>query len=133
MKSEDRPKEVKMDAADLYREEIFTDRKTGTIRQLTPIKADGSADSSRQVIYVGQAQLLTAVGAVPLSFEIDARSLKEAAEKFSEIAKDAVERAVKEIQELRREAASSIVIPEPGAGGFSGPGGMPGGGKIQRP
>ncbi|MFQ6023903.1 MAG: hypothetical protein ACE5NW_14380 [Acidiferrobacterales bacterium] len=133
MTPENKPKEPAMDPAELYREKIFTDRKVGTIRQMTPVKADGSPDNSRPAIYVGQAQLLTAVGAVPLSFQIDARSLEEAVKNFSEAAKEAVERAAKEIQELRREATSSIVIPEPGAGGLGGPGGLPGGGTIQRP
>lgn len=125
--------EPKMDANDLYREESFTDRKVGNIRCLTPIKPDGTTDTSRPVIYVGQAQLLTAVGALPLTFEISARSLKEAVERFSDAAKVAIERTMKELQELRREAASSIVIPQAGGGGLGGPGGAPGGGKIQFP
>ncbi len=109
--------EMKMDPASLYREETFTDRKAGTIRRLTPVKTDGSIDERRQVIYVGQAQLLTNVGALPLSFEIKAQSLEDAAAKFSDAARQAIERAMKELQELRREAASSIVIPERGVGG----------------
>ncbi|MFQ5994091.1 MAG: hypothetical protein ACE5K1_03275 [Acidiferrobacterales bacterium] len=134
MASDDKTATPQMNAADLYREEVFTDRRVGTIRQLTPVKRDGSVDSKRKTVYVGQAQLLTAVGAVPLSFEIDARSMEEAVANFSDAAKEAVARAVKEIQELRREASSSIVIPEPGGGGLGGPGGgMPGGGTIQRP
>lgn len=122
-----------MDPADLYREEIFTDRKVGTIRRLTPVKVDGSTDTARQILYLGQAQVLTAVGAVPLSFEIDANSLEAAVQKFSEAAKEAVDRAVKELQELRREATSSIVVPGSGADGLGGPGGLPGGGVIPRP
>lgn len=124
--------ELKMDPASLYREEVFTDRKVGTIRRLTPVKTDGSMDASRKMLYQGQTQLLTPVGTLPLAFEIEAGTLAEAVEKFAASAKVAVERAVRELQELRRETASSIVIPERGAGGF-GPGGMPGGGKIQIP
>ena len=134
-KPEDRTTEPKMDPAALYREEIITDRKVGTIRVLTPVKTDGSQDSSRQVLYVGEAQLLTSMGAVPITFEIDAPSLGEAVKKFSENAKEAVERTVKDIQEMRRQAASSIVVPQGGMGGLGGvgPGGVPGGGKIQMP
>lgn len=121
--------ELRMNPADLYREETFTDRKVGTIRRLTPVKEDGATDPNRQVLYIGQAQLLTPAGTLPLSFEIDARSLLEAAQKFSEAANLAVEQAVEELKELRREAASSIVLPEPGAAGAKG---VPGaGGKIQ--
>lgn len=126
--------EPRMDVKDLYREESFTDRKVGTIRRLTPVKADGTTDAARKVLYIGQAQLLTAVGALPLTFEISAGSLEEAVQKFSDAAKVAVERTMKELQEMRREAASSIVIPQAGGGGFGGgPGGMPGGGKIPFP
>ena len=134
-KTEDRTTDPKMDAGALYREELFTDRKVGTIRTLTPVKADGSNDAGREVIYVGEAQLLTSMGAVPITFEIAAGSLEEAVKKFAEHAKEAVDRTVKDIQELRRQAASSIVVPQGGMGGIGGmgPGGMPGGGKIQMP
>jgi hypothetical protein len=126
-----------MDSANLYREEIFTDRRAGTIRVMTPVKSDGSVDTVRKVIYVGEAQLLTPVGALPLAFQIDADSLGGAVEKFAATASVAVERAVKELQQMRREAASSLVLPGSGGGGlppgFGGPGGLAGGGKIQMP
>ncbi len=122
--------EPRMDTANLYREETFTDRKVGAIRRLTPVKTDGSVDPSRQVVFLGQTQLLTNVGAVPLNFEIDAHSLEEAARKFSDAAKVAFERSMKELEELRREAASSIIIPE---GVPPGGPGVPGGGKIKLP
>ena len=132
---EDRPTEPKMDPKSLYREEIITDRKVGTIRVLTPIKSDGSSDASRAITYIGEAQLLTSVGTLPINFEIEAQSLDEAVKKFAEVAKEAVERTVKDLQELCRQAASSIVVPQGGMGGLGGmgPGGMPGGGKIQIP
>ncbi len=125
--------ELKMDPTALYREEVFTDRQAGTLRRLTPVTPDGSPDGTRAVIYVGQAQLLTPVGALPLSFEIDARSLQEAIERFPQAAKVAVDQAVEELKELRREASSSIVLPEAGGGLGGPPGGLPGGGKIQLP
>ncbi len=123
-KMDDKMVEPKMDAANLYHEEIFTDRRVGTIRRMTPVKSDGSRDPSREIMFLGQAQFLTNVGAVPLNFEIEARSLEEAAQKFSDAAKVALERTMRELQELRREAASSIIIPE-GAppGGLGGQGG----------
>ena len=124
MASDNSTAEIKMDPANLFREDIYTDRKAGTIRVLTPVKRDGSVDDSRTVAYVGEAQLMTPMGAIPLAFPLDAKSLGEAAEQFSAGAKVAVERAVRELQEMRREQASSIVIPEgmpPGlAGGPSG-------------
>ena len=124
--------QTKMDPASLYREDIYTDRKVGTIRVLTPVKSDGSADASRKVLYVGEAQLYTSVGTLPLSFEVEANTLADAVERYGAAAKDSFERAIRELEEMRRQAASSIVIPKGGAGSF-GPGGMPGGGKIQIP
>jgi hypothetical protein len=127
--------DLDMNAAALYREDIYTDRDLGTIRQMTPVTADGTPDSSRPTLYAGQTQLLTPMGTLPISFEIPARSLKEAAEKFGASAKEAIDRTMKEIQELRREAASQIVIPEAAPGRFGGPGtgGAPGGGRIKLP
>ena len=122
--------DLKMDPAELYREEVFTDRKVGTIRRLTPVKPDGSNDTSRSELYVGQAQLLSPVATIPVSFEIDAASLSEAIERFAAEAKKAVDQTVEELQELRRQASSSILVPGAGQGG---PGGLPGGGQLQMP
>jgi hypothetical protein len=125
--------EPKMDATSLYREEIITDRRVGTLRVMTPIKTDGSPDLGRSVVYVGEAQLLTQAGLLPLVFEIDATSLADAIEKFAAGATAAIERTRRELEELRREAASQIVVPPtlpPGFDPKGGPGGLPGGGKI---
>ena len=133
MASERDAAELRMDPTSLYREETFTDRRLGVIRVLTPVTKDGLADTSRRVVYLGEAQLLTQVGALPLTFEIEAGSLGEATEKFAAGAKVAVERAVKELQEMRREAASPIIIPDRVPPGLGGPGGPRGSGYIQRP
>ena len=127
-----------MDAAAVYREDVYTDRKVGTIRCLTPVKSDGSADASRTTVYVGEAQILTPMGALPITFEIEGSTLDDAISKYAPAAKVAVERTVKEIQDMRRQAASGIVIPQGGAGaipglGGGGLGGLGGGGKIQMP
>jgi hypothetical protein len=129
---EERLSEAKMDAATLYREDTITDRKVGTLRVLTPIKTDGTADAARPVIYTGEAQILTGAGPLPIGFEIEANSLSDAVAKFGPAAKEAIERTVRDLQEMRRQAASSIVVPQGGMGGL-GPGGMPGSGKIQMP
>lgn len=121
----------KMKADKLYREETFTDRETGSIRKLVPVDASGADDSSRAAVYVGSAQMMTPMGPIPLNFEIQAASLAEAAQGFTDAAQVAMQETLKELQELRREQASQIVVPGQGRGGASG-GGMPGGG-IQIP
>ena len=119
-----------MDPASLYREEIFTDRAVGTLRVLTPVSVDGTPDRSRPTVYTGEAQLMTNMGPLPISFDVPAVSLSEAVAKYAEAAKEGVAHAMRELAEMRRQASSSIVIPQ---GGALPPGGMPGGGKIQLP
>ena len=127
--------EAKMDPASLYREEIITDRKVGTLRIMTPLKTDGTVDAARPVLYMGEAQIMTGAGPLPISFEIEAKDLAEAVDGFGPAAKEAIERTVRDLQELRRQADSSIVVPQGGMGAL-GPGGLGGGGgggKIQLP
>jgi hypothetical protein len=121
--------DIKVDPKALYLEEVFTDRRVGTIRRLTPVTGDGTRDQARPVLYVGETQVLTPAGALPIGFEIGAGSLEEAAQKFGDLAREAIERTVKELQELRRQAASSIVVPQGPLPPMAGPGG----GKIQMP
>jgi hypothetical protein len=123
--------DVRLDPAAMYREEIFTDRRAGTIRRLTPITIDGGTDGSRPVLFSGQTQLLTPAGVLPLVFDIEAVTLEEALQKFPDGVKVALEQAIDEAREMRREAASRIVVPEVGAGVGPGPGA--GGGKIKFP
>jgi hypothetical protein len=118
--------DIAMDNASLYQEETFTDRRVGTLQRLTPITASGIRDNARPVLYVGQTQVLTPAGALPLSFEVPASSLDDAVAKFGDAARQALARTMRRLEELRREQASSIIVPgtvPPGAGGAAGPGG----------
>ncbi|MDB6100785.1 MAG: hypothetical protein JWO52_784 [Gammaproteobacteria bacterium] len=124
--------DVKLDATSMYREEVFTDRRAGTIRKLTPVTIDGNVDNTRHMLFSGQTQLLTPAGVLPLVFEIEADTLEEALQKFPEGVKGALEQAIDEAREMRREQASRIVVPEVGGGGL-GPGPAAGGGKIKFP
>ncbi len=125
--------DVDLDSKNLYREDVFTDRRAGSIRRLTPVTADGAPDSSRAVLFSGQTQLLTPAGILPLGFEIEARTLEEALKKFPDGVKVALEQAIDEARELRREAASRIVVPEVGGGLGPTAGPAAGGGKIKFP
>lgn len=106
--------EIKLDVTQLYREDTFTDRKAGTLRRLTPVKSDGSDDSSRPVLFSGQTQLLTPMGVLPLAFELEATTIEDACAKFPDAVKVAIEQAIEEAREMRREQASRIVVPEAG-------------------
>jgi len=124
--------DIELDPKSLYREDVFTDRRAGSIRRLTPVTASGADDASRPVLFSGQTQLLTPAGVLPLGFEIEAKTLEEALQKFPEGVKVALEQAIDEAREMRREAASRIVVPDVGSGVGPGPGAA-GGGKIKFP
>jgi hypothetical protein len=114
-------RQATMDSTQIYLEETFTDRKVGTIRRLTPVTADGSTDAARPVIFVGQAQVMTPMGAIPISFDLEAVSLHAAIEKFGAAAEQAVHQTMRELQEMRREQASSLVIPDAAGGALPNP------------
>ena len=123
--------DIAMDSANLYREETFTDRRVGTLQVLTPITRSGGVDATRPVLYVGQTQVLTPAGALPLSFEVQAKSLEDAVAQFGEHAKRALERTMRRLEELRREQQSSNIVPGSGAVPPGGLGGA-GGGRLVR-
>lgn len=134
MADEQQQQDIRMDADSLYLEEVFTDRRVGTIHKMTPVKKNGEKDDRRPVLWVGQAQMMTPAGALPLHFEIEAKDLEEAVARFGEGAQKAAEDTMERLKEMRREQASSILTPESGGygGGFGGQGG-PGGSGIQMP
>ncbi|RZU99294.1 hypothetical protein [Spiribacter vilamensis] len=118
----------------LYQEENFTDRQVGSIQRLSPVTRDGRPDDSRPVLYLGNTQVMTPVGALPLNFELDAGSLEEAAKAFPAAAQVALEQAMEQLKEMQREQASQIMTPDQmgGGGAPGGGGGMPGGGIQMR-
>ncbi|MGI9265766.1 MAG: hypothetical protein ACR2QU_12640 [Gammaproteobacteria bacterium] len=130
MSEENAKMEIQMSVDDLYQEEVFTDRRIGTMQRLTPVDADGAPDNTRSVLYVGQTQVMTPAGSLPLSFEVPADSLAAAVAGFGAAAETAVQDTMKKLEEMRREAASSIIVPGSEGGG----GAMPGaGGGIRMP
>ena len=110
---------TQMDTANLYREEVVTDRKIGTIHVLTPILDSGDRDMNRPILFLGDTQIMTQMGPLPISFEIKAETLAEAVAGYGEAAKQGVREPSEQLQALRREAASQIVTP--GMPGFQAP------------
>ncbi len=121
-----------IDVTQIYREDTFTDRKVGTIRRLTPVTAGGSTDASRPVLFVGQAQVMTPMGALPLNFDLESTTLEGAIAQFGAAAADAVQQTMRELQEMHREQASSLVIPDSAGAGLPGGGLLSGGGRARR-
>jgi hypothetical protein len=132
MSSANDGRQASMDTTQIYREETFTDRRVGTIRRLTPVLADGSVDGTRTVLFVGQAQVMTPMGAIPISFELDSPTLDGAIAKFGAAAEQAAQQTLRELQEMRREQASSLVIPDATGGALPNPGDLLGRGRPRR-
>ena len=109
--------DVQMDVNALVREEVITDRKIGSIRVLTPVTLEGTRDLTREVVYMGETQIMTQMGPLPISFQIKATSLAEAVKGYGEAAKAGVQETIAKLEEMRREAASKIVTP--GDAGFA--------------
>ena len=103
---------ARMDAANLYTETVVTDRKVGTIRVLAPITTDGNPDTTRPALFLGEAQIMTQMGPLPISFEIPVATLSEAVENYGEAAAKGIEQTMERLRALRREAASQIVTPD---------------------
>ena len=112
--------QLSMSVGDLYREDSFTDQKIGTIRRLIPVDGDGNEDSSRSTQFFGQTQVMTPAGPIPINFELEATTLAEAVEAFGPAAEQGLENTMQELQEMRRQQQSSIVVPGQGASGGSG-------------
>lgn len=108
------PENDKIDLANLYRQETFTDLGLGTIQRLSPVTSDGSPDTTRSPIFMGSAQIMTPHGPIPVQAEIKAANLREACEAFPQAIKDAVNELVQQAKQYERERQGGIVIPRGG-------------------
>ena len=105
------PEKNQMNSDNLYKEETFTDQSVGSIRQLTPVKADGSIDLSREILFFGSAQIMTGMGPLPINFELSGATVGEAADDFASKSEVAIKETVEELEKMRRDQASQIVVP----------------------
>jgi hypothetical protein len=110
----DNSPEISMNPDELYVEEMFTDNKVGTIRKMTPVDANGDVDSSRPVVFIGSTQMMTPAGPLPLNFELEGSTIGEAAANFGAAAQKSLEDTMKELEQMRRDQASQIVVPGQG-------------------
>ena len=113
--------EIQVDKTNLYREETFSDLKVASIRRLTPVREDGSDDSGRETIFIGETTLMSQRGPLPVQAPIEAKSLEEAFEKFPEAVNAAVEQLIEQAREMQRQEASRIVVPGQAPAGGSRP------------
>lgn len=106
-----------VDQHNLYREESITDLKVASIRRLIPIKADGTADTSRSPIFYGHTQLMTSEGPLPVQGRLMANNLSEAYEVFPGTMQKALDEMITRLQEMQRQQQtakqdeSRIIVP----------------------
>ena len=113
------PSELKLDRSNLYKEETFTDLKVGMIKQMSPVKPDGSEDKTRKTVFVAHTSLMTPGGPLPLQAVIQAKDLQQAIKKFPESMKVAMDRLAQEAkkyqeqqqQERIEKPDSRIIVP----------------------
>ena len=103
----------------LYLEEAFTDLDMATIRRLTPVKPNGMKDKSRKSIFVGNTQLMTPHGPLPVRSLLKAKNLKEAMEEYPSAMKKAIEKMLDELNKMQQEQESRIIVPGSDSGSGS--------------
>ena len=103
--------DLKLDGNNLYKEESFTDLKTGAVRKLSPVKEDGSKDETREPIFMAQTQLMSPNGPLPVSCMIEVATLSEAVKAFPDVVQKEVERIVELAQKAQQEESSRIIVP----------------------
>ncbi len=104
--------EFKIDRSNLYIEESFTDLKIGTVKRLTPVKADGSEDKSRKPVFVGHTSIMTPNGPLPIQNVIGAKELAQAIKKFPEAMQEAMDRLIEEVKKYQEQEQSQIQQPD---------------------
>ncbi len=100
-----------VDTSNLYKEEGFTDLKVASIRQLTPVDAQGNPDTSRAAIFVGSTQLMTPQGPLPIQGALPANNFQEALQVFPEAMRKATEQMIAEAQKMKEKEDSRIIVP----------------------
>ena len=94
---------LNVDRNNLYREDSVTDIRVAAIRRLTPIKADGSDDDSRDPMFMGQTQLMSPSGPILLQSMLEARTLEEALDTFPAAMQKEVDKAMAQAEKEKQE------------------------------
>lgn len=105
MSPANQPKDIdfSVDTDNLYREESITDLKVASIRRLTPVTADGSDDKTRSPIFLGQTQLMSPEGPVPIQSKLEANSLEEAWVEFPKAMQIKLAEIVEQMKTMQQE------------------------------
>ena len=106
-----------VDQKNLYREESITDLKVASIRRLIPINLDGTEDKSRTTIFIGQTQLMSPDGPLPIQAELAANNFEEAVAEFPNAMKKALAEVIEKLKQMQQQQQqkkqddSRIIVP----------------------
>jgi hypothetical protein len=109
--SNEKEPEIRIDQDNLYHEETFTDLKVGWVRRLTPVTPDGNRDKSREPLFIGQTQLATPQGPIPIQCQLSAKTLPDAIKKFPEAIELTIKNMIDRAKEMQEQATSRIIKP----------------------
>lgn len=98
-----------LDRSNLYLEESYTDLKVGTVKRFIPVLPDGSVDKARKPFFLGQTNVYTAHGPLPIQNVIQAKELAQAFKRFREAMEQAMQRLMEEAQQMRDEKTSPLI------------------------
>ena len=107
--SNEKEPEIRIDQDNLYHEETFTDLKVGWVRRLTPVTPDGNRDKSREPLFIGQTQLATPQGPIPIHCQLPAKTLPDAIKKFPEVMELTIKNMIERAKEMQEQATSRII------------------------
>ncbi|MBU0972744.1 MAG: cytoplasmic protein [Proteobacteria bacterium] len=104
-----------VDKTNLYREEVITDLKIASIRQMIPVNIDGSCDTTRQIIFIGNTQLGTPQGPIPLQAKLEAATLEGAMDLFPQVMEQETQKVIENFKRMeeqqKKQKKSSLIIP----------------------
>jgi hypothetical protein len=98
-----------LDRTNLYREESYTDLKVGTVKRFIPVLPDGSVDKARKTFFLGQTNVYTEHGPLPIQNVIQAKELAQAFKRFPEAMEEAMQRLIEEAKQMREEKTSPLI------------------------
>ena len=117
--SEEKGKKAKFNQQNIHQEEVFSDLTVGSISRLSPVKQNGEPDKTRQILFVGESQIYTQQGPMPVQFPIDAKNLQQAIEAFPTAMEAFVAHMVEQAKEMQRQEQSRLIVPGSSAAGGS--------------
>lgn len=117
--ADSKERKIQFNQQNLHHEEVFSDLTVGSIRRLTPVKPNGEPDKTRPILFVGQSQVYTEQGPMPIQFPIDAKNLQIAMEKFTAAMEAFMAQLIEQAKELQRQEQSRLIVPGKGPDGGS--------------